>query len=264
MSRYVNTFNKHVPERFAKYKEDLSCGKAKVNATTLYPYDIVQKYFKNKIIDAVDMAQWEALPNYLENNEDDVLFVIDVSGSMTEPDYKPISTSVGLGLYFAQRNKGAFHNAFMTFSEHPKICRIEDKWNLRRNLDYICNSDWGFSTNLDEAFSLIYKIARKTNDVPKAICVVSDMQINDFSSEDEWDSIISKWSKKFRAIELNTPKVIFWNVNGSNTFLGRPSDKVSFVSGYGIGSFKNLTTLIEKSAYEAMVEILTKPEFCWN
>ncbi len=45
----------------------------------------------------------------------------DVSGSMAG---RPMATSIGLALYFAQRSKGAFANHFMTFSEKPSLVQI--------------------------------------------------------------------------------------------------------------------------------------------
>ncbi len=46
------------------------------------------------------------------------LAMVDVSGSMYGT---PITVSVALGLYLAERNKGNFHNHFMTFSERPQM-----------------------------------------------------------------------------------------------------------------------------------------------
>lgn len=267
MSRYITAFNKHVPNKFSEYKLALSKGEAKVNASTLYPYDIIRKAFCNNKIyyDEVSEAQWKALPDYLKNNKDEVLFVVDTSGSMTYDEYKPISTAIGLGLYFAQRNKGAFHNMFMTFSDRPRIHKIQDHWSLTECVKHIYGADWGWNTNLDASFKLIYDIAELTNDVPKALVIVSDMQIDQWSSEDRCNTITSKWQKEFAKIGLTAPKLIYWNVNnGSNTFLARPEDKVSFISGYGVSQMKYLTTLIEKSAYDSMVEVLSQPAFRWD
>ena len=78
-------------------------------------------------------------------------------------------------------------------------------------------------------------------------------------------SITEKWEKKFKAAGLNFPKLIYWNVAARNShFLANSNDNVAFVSGAGLGPFKNFLTLIEKSAYEAMVDILNKEEFKWR
>jgi hypothetical protein len=118
---------------------------------------------------------------------------------------------------------------------------------------------------LDKAFELVYNIAQETNDVPKAIVIASDMQIDDWSSKKATDTITAKWQKKFKEFGLTAPKLIYWNIgNPHSTFLGRPEDEVSFISGYGVGSFKFLTELIDKTAEEAMREILSKEAFSWK
>ena len=62
----------------------------------------------------------KALPNYIEGNNN-ILVMADVSGSMGG---RPMATSVGLALYFAERNQGAYHNLFMTFSENPQFVKV--------------------------------------------------------------------------------------------------------------------------------------------
>lgn len=271
MNRYINSFNRNCPESFSKYKESLVKGEAKVNASVLYPYDLVKNYIRSynswggrDNIDVITEEQWKALPNYV-NDGDDVLFVCDTSGSMLCYNYEPISTAVGLSLYFAQRNKGAYHNMFMTFSSNPEIRKIDENWSLQGCLDYVLESKWGMSTNLDKTFKLIFDIAKEARDVPKALVIVSDMEINQWGSTSITESISQKWRKKFNSIGLEMPKLIYWNVAcRNNNILSQCNENISYVSGYGIGAFNFLQTLINKSAYEAMKEILTNKAFNWK
>ena len=269
MNMYADAFIRNCPAKFAEYKKAVSEGREKVNAATLFPYDITHKYFTMHRYggwDTIYDEQWKALPNYLEG-EKDVLCIVDTSGSMTCCDCMPISTAVGLGVYFAQRNKGDYHNMFMTFSSEPTLCKIKDEWSLKQCLDYVCKADWGGSTNLDKSYCAIYDIAVRTQDAPAALVVISDMEIDTWRIEgnDYAFSITEKWEKKFKAAGLNFPKLIYWNVAARNShFLANSNDNVAFVSGAGLGPFKNFLTLIEKSAYEAMVDILNKEEFKWR
>ena len=272
MKRYLSAFGKHCYEAFGEYKAKLVKGEAKVNAATLYPYDLVQPYIANNRygrrdpMDVVTEEQWKALPNYVNENYD-VVCVVDTSGSMTINNYRPLSTAVGLGIYFAQHNKGPYHNLYMTFSSNPTIQRIEDNWGLDRCIDYVMASDWGMGTDLDRTFQLIFDIARAYNDAPRAIAVISDMEINTWHGEGDVyaRSITEKWDQKFRSIGLKCPKLLYWNIESrhGNT-LSKCTENVGYISGSSAGSFKFFTELIEKSAYEAMVSILTKPEFSWK
>lgn len=269
MSRYINTYNKRCQERFAEYKASLIKGEAKVNAATLYPYDIVMKwlnggYYSSKSLDPVDEAQWKTLPNYV-NESYDVVVMADVSGSMLTDNGRPMATSIGLATYFAQRNKGAYHGKYLTFTNTPAFINLNDNWTLSQCLDYVKRQGVGYSTNLDRAFEAIYNVAKACGEAPKALVVISDMEIDCWYSGDFCDSIASKWAKKYQASGLIAPKLILWNVESrGGRVLAQQSENVGFVSGYGVGPFANLTSLIDKSAYEAMVEILTQPQFTWK
>lgn len=266
MKRYTRAYNHRCYEAFMAYKESLKKGEAKVNAATLYPYDIVQTAFAyGNNIDPVQEAQWKALPNYVE--DENVLFVVDTSGSMTWDSYRPIATAVGLGIYFAQRNTGAYHNLYMNFDTNPKICKIQDNWSLERCINEVKRAPWGGSTDLDRTFQLIYNIAAKEGEAPKAICIVSDMEINcwHYNGDKYFDTITEKWRAAFEQIGLEMPKLIYWNVDArSDTFHAQANDNVAFVSGYGVGPFKNFQKLLNYNAVEAMREILSQEAFSWR
>ena len=122
----------------------------------------------------------------------------------------------------------------------------------------------GYSTNLDAGFEAIYKVAVKTNDVPKALIVISDMEIDSY--KDDSFSIADKWEQKFKEAGLIMPKLILWNVESrrGDTFLStKYNPNVAFISGQSAATFSHLQTLIEKDAYSAMVEILSLPQFQW-
>ena len=82
-SRYQKAFMKMMKVVDMKqYKEALVEGTTKINAGAVYPYDVIKsiKYGGEKV---VAQAQWDSLPNYMEDINERVLPVVDVSGSMT-------------------------------------------------------------------------------------------------------------------------------------------------------------------------------------
>ena len=262
MKRYLNAFGRHCYEAFGNYKSKLVKGEAKVNAATLYPGDLVKTIlYSNSYDPIVTEEQWKALPNYVKGDQD-VVCVVDTSGSMYGD---PICYAVGLGIYFAQRNKGAYHNIYFNFSGNPKVNYINDSWNLYTCVERVRRAEWGFNTDLDRCYELIYRIAIKSNDVPKALIVLSDMEIDQWGSKTYAKSITQKWADAYSMIGLKAPRLIYWNIaSRHDNTLAQCDENVAYVSGASAGAFKFLQTLIDKNAYEAMVEILSRPEFTWK
>lgn len=260
---YQNAYLIHSPENFTKYVEKVKTGETKINSSTLYPYDICRKWFVSNNFSDVDELQWKALPDYI-GEEYNILIMADVSGSMTCLDYRPIATSIGLATYFAQRNKGAYHNTYLTFSSEPRLIKIEDGYSLDSIFRKVSETDIGYGTDFDKAMEAIYVAAAQSNEVPDALVVISDEEIDYYTNQTNYD-IFDKWDLKFKEAGFKgCPKIVFWNVESSRniTHLATANQNVSYVSGYGIGPFKQLNSLITKSAYEAMVEILSK--FQWK
>ena len=121
MTKYRAAFKRHYPELFETYISRVESGKETIKAATLYPYDLVHQYgysaYNMRAADRVIEAQWKALPNYVEG-ENNILVMADISGSMCG---RPMETSIGLAIYFAERNHGAFKNLYMAFSSTPHL-----------------------------------------------------------------------------------------------------------------------------------------------
>ena len=271
MKNYRNAFFKHDPVRFTEYLENVEKGKAKIKASTLYPYDIYESYkdkysqLKNEA-DIVLEEQWKALPNYIVG-ENNYLIMADVSGSMIG---RPMATSVSLATYFAQKNYGAYHGLFMTFSDCPNFIDISKETTLLKAFKKVEKAPWGFSTNLEKAFNMILIHAQdnklKNKDLPKALIIISDMEINNFSDSDELDRLkndfYEEMKKRFKEAGYDIPKIIFWQVDARNdTFLSQ-SDEVIFVGGSSPSIFKNLCGVLNgKTTYDLMLEILNDPVY---
>lgn len=262
MNRYSRAFKRH-ENGFDEYLLNVKNNKAKINSSTLYPYDICRKYFYNRNFSEVDEEQWKALPNYVDDKYN-VLIMADVSGSMCDPQFRPISTSIGLATYFAQRNKGSYHNSYLTFTNNPYFIKINDKDSLANIFQEVCKTGVGYSTNFDRAMKTIFNAAEKSGEVPDALVVISDCEIDKYKNQNTYD-IFEKWDNTFKTAGFKgVPKIVFWNVNSSKetTFLARENQNVCFVSGYGIGPFKQLNSLINDSPYETMVKTLN--QFQWK
>jgi hypothetical protein len=262
MNNYRKAFARNDKERFEAYLEDVKAGKAKINAAALFPYDIVEKILYQGEADAAVLeAQWKALPNYVDG-ENNFLVMADVSGSMTG---RPMATSVGLAMYFAERNKGAFANTFMTFSTRPELVQVPEG-TLTEKVRYVESSDWDGSTNLEAAFRLILDTAVKNHspkeDMPKSIIVISDMEIDCCTDIDSW-GFYDGMKHLFEDAGYEIPNVVFWNVDARNdTFHAQADEKgVQLASGSSPSVFKSLIAGVDLTPYSYMLSVLNQPRY---
>lgn len=267
MMIYRNAFSRRDNERFEKYLESLSKGETKINSSTLYPYDIMEKYglgttwsdhLKCGSFDTVLEEQWKALPNYVEG-ENNVLVMADTSGSMSG---RPLATSVGLALYFAERNKGAFKDVFMTFSNHPKFVTVKGSTlqDKIRSVEAIVAN-----TNIEAAFNLILETSVRNHvpaeDMPKALVIISDME---FDSATRWnDTYYNNFVRMYHEAGYEVPNIIFWNVNSRHDVFHVACDKkgVQLASGSSASTFKTIMANIGKTPYQAMLDVLNGEEY---
>ena len=251
--KYKDVFHKHDKERYLAFLEDVKKGKTgtKINASTLLPYQLVQRVIANgwsagsswnnkkfKDDDSLEVL-WKNLPDF--STEEDAIVVADTSGSM---EGVPMGVSIGLALYFAERNRGRFKDEFITFSEKPTFFHLDRNDTFVNRVSAAYNSDWGMNTNLQAVFDLILDVAVEEKlpqcELPKTVYIISDMEFDEATSQHSWGTgSSSKTSnykaiaKKFKAAGYDVPNLIFWNVNSrQNNVPVRKNDQgVALVSG---------------------------------
>ena len=261
MKNYRKAFAKHDPDGFAAYKASLVKGETKVNASTLFPYDLVAQYTHGRGYgtDAIVEAQWKALPNYV-TGENNILVMADVSGSMSWHGGRPMDTSVGLATYFAQRNKGAYHNLYMTFTNQPSFIELREGATLSECVKKVMSTGVGYSTNLENAFNAIlnHALANGVTDkeMPKALVIVSDMEIDSYKDQRELD-FVAAMKARFARHGYTLPKLIMWNVEARNdTFLSK-QEGVIYVGGQSTSTFRELCGNLDgKTTWDIMCETL--------
>jgi len=271
MTKYCHAFGRHDYERFNEYINRVKSGEKKINASTLFPYDIVHKYSvgslwswrvsgegKNDVLE----AQWKALPNYLDG-ENNVLVMADTSGSMYG---EPIEVALSLAIYFAERNKGDWHNLFMTFESNPHWVELRDG-SLINNLGIAYKADWGGSTSLDAAFNLVLDTAIKNHveakDMPKAIVVITDMGIN-VCCHGNNKTIVDTMKLKYAAHGYELPNIVFWTVGrfGGDAYQNRyNTENVQCFSGAAASTFRSVMEAIGMNSYEAMLKTLNNKRY---
>ena len=264
-ARYQKAFKKHDPVGYEAYKAKLATGEAKVNASAVYPYDVIKsRNFGGD--DKVIQAQWDALPNYI--GDELVLPVCDVSGSMSCPvggnaNLTCMDVCVSLGLYLADKNTGPFKDMFLTFSTKSKLQVL--KGNLIDKLNQLQRADWDMSTNLHSAFEAILGYAVKgnvkANDMPKYILVMSDMQFNQCAKHD--DSAMEMIERKFAEAGYTVPNIVFWNLNAKADQVPVKFDKkgVALVSGFSPAIMQSILAAEDLDPASVMMQTLNSPRY---
>ncbi|QGT54584.1 hypothetical protein b3_0345 [Synechococcus phage B3] len=234
---YRKAFGKQDPTRYQKYLTDVENGKAKINASTLYPYDVVDQYLNkgargDKTID----LQWEALPNYMGDNLLNGLVVADVSGSMTQNNGLPLAVSISLAMYIAERNASpVWKDKFITFSSQPELQTVVGK-TIGERIQNLSRADWGYNTDLISVFKTILKAAKSKDvapvDMPQKVIIVSDMQFDQACVSNKRTSF-EHIEKLYRASGYELPQLVFWNVNaiGANVPMTVADYNTCLVSG---------------------------------
>ena len=262
MNVYRKAFYKHDTYGFSKYIEGVKSGERKINAGTLYPYNIVEKYmYSGYRKDDVLEQQWKALPNFVDTN-DNIMIMADTSGSMRG---RPMATAVGLAIYFAERNKGAFSGTFMTFSEKPEFVTLKGN-TLVEKIRNAESASWQMNTNIEAAFMLVLNTAIQNSvpqsDMPKSIVIISDMQFDRQRCSTDW-SFYKDMKNRFAQYGYNIPNIVFWNVNSvKDTFHTQSNwEGVQVASGQSASVFKAVIENIDLTPYTAMLNVLNRERY---
>ena len=263
----------------AKYEPFIKDETKKVNAATLYPYDVVKKALDiidlggRKVVDYDNVERlavnkyWENLPDYFGGNEANLMCVVDASGSMTcGSGVRPIDVAISLGIYCGERCRGPFQNHYISFASRPQLIKIEgvdfvDKVNRIYKTNLVDN------TNLEATFDLLLKIATqpgvRKEDIPQTLVVISDMQIDSARGVYRYSrsqkavprTMMENMREKWAAHGLTLPKLVYWNVNATgNADILDDGPNITYVSGCSPIIFKQV--LSGKTGTDLMYEVL--------
>ena len=287
---YRNAFARHDLERILSnpeiktYAEFIKDTETKVNAKTLYPYEVVAKaynltyknyshYYYNSFDDNLDSTDRAAINKYWDNLKDyfngcslDALCMIDTSGSMWGSEASaPINVAISIGLYAAERARGPFAGHYISFSSRPQLIETA-------GVDFVGRGRRIYSTNLCEntnieaAFDMLLNTAIKTHckqsDLPKSIIVVSDMEFDaargyyGYSNNTLMENIAMKWSQH----GYQMPNLVYWNVQArQNNIPMTVKDGISYVSGFSPVLFEQI--MKGKTAFDLMMDKLNDERY---
>lgn len=262
MFKYRKAFIRNDGERYGAFMNRAAEGREQLHTGALTPYEIIQPFFNPGSVSARERqaidATWRAQEDF--TGGENALVVIDGSGSMyCGADPLPAAVALSLGIYYAERNTGAFQNHFITFSENPRLVEIRggdiyEKVRYCRQFNEVAN------TNLQRVFELILGTAVKhrvpQEEMPSRLCIISDMEF-DLCTRDSSMTNFEYAKRLFAKRGYRLPELVFWNVASRNR--QQPvtvNDRgVALVSGCNSRIFSMLKAGI-LSPYAFMMEVL--------
>ena len=272
---YNDAFLRHDEERRRLYLDALTKGEAKINASTLFPHDIVHKYGRYPKYDEALEQLWKNLPDY---GIHDTLVVADGSGSMEcaigNTKVSALEVANALVIYCSEHNNEEFKNKYITFSSHPKFVNFKNNWSLAQKIQEAYHHCEVADTNIEAVFDLILKTAINNNlsndEMIKNILIISDMQFNSAvagGARKVNKTLFDVIEARFNAHGYTMPKLIFWNLM-NNRWAGNSTFPVTInqgfpctlVSGFSV-SILQMVMNGEINPYNALIKTLSHPHY---
>ena len=269
--KYRQAFFRNNQDRYCAFLERAESNPSVMNTGTLTPYDVIRPIMHRAEAEieiteeecrSMDIT-WKALPDY--TGAEHALAVVDGSGSMyCGFGYTPATVAQSLGIYFAEHNKGCFHNHFITFSENPRLVRVKGR-DIVEKLRYCMSFDECANTDLLRTFDLILKTAiqnkARQEDIPEKLYIISDMEFDYCANHGEMSNF--EYAKKeFAKYGYRLPQIIFWNVESRNRQqpVTKNEQGVALVSGTSPQIFSMLSKGI-LDPYSFMLETLSAKRY---
>ena len=279
---YNSAFLRNDEERRREYLCKLTKGETKINASTLFPHDIVHKYSSTNwhglsAKDASIEALWKALPDTVQGCGNTIV-VADGSGSMTSTvdrnsKVTALEVANALAIYFAERSSGEFKDKYITFSTCPQLVDLSKADSLHDKLQIAFTHSEVADTNIERVFDLILTTAINNNmsqeDMPKNILIVSDMEFNNCATcsnggyRNRPDQRLFKViAKKYADAGYLIPRMIFWNVNSRTGTIPVKENElgVALVSGFSVNVVKMVMSG-KTEPFECLLETLNSERY---
>ncbi|MDO4633772.1 MAG: DUF2828 family protein [Eubacteriales bacterium] len=266
--KYRKAFMRNDEERYNDFLVKVQSGKKQLNASNIAPYELVEPYLSGwdrrgrlesmtEEEKSVLNTTWASLPDY--GSDENMLAVIDTSGSMYGGKPLPAAVALSMGIYLAEHNRGRFHDHFIEFSRRPQLIELKGD-NFAERLRYIASFAEIANTNLEAVFDLILRTAVKhrlpQSELPAKLVIISDMEFDRCVYNASKTNFLSA-KEKYEACGYQLPQIVFWNVQSRNCQqpVRRNEQGVALVSGVTPRIFYMVAGKI-KDPYQLMMEIL--------
>ena len=251
---YRDAFIRNDGDRRKEYLASLEKGETKINASVLYPHDIVHSYcsgkgygisLKNKDITLEEL--WKALPDTVNENGNTIV-VADGSGSMIAhvggTQVSALSVANAIAIYFSERSSGQFKDNYITFSENPQLVDFHNCSSLREKIELALRHNEVANTNIEAVFDLVLATAvrkkMQQSELPQNILIVSDMEFDSAVDGSPDKRLFSVIAGKYARNGYKIPRLAFWNVNSRTATIPVIENDlgIALVSGFSVNIAK--------------------------
>lgn len=292
--KYNSAFLRNDEDRRREYLGKLERGETKINASTLFPHDIVHKYMRGNYYsnylsakDATNEALWKALPKVVSDCGNTIV-VADGSGSMKctvdrNSSVTALDVANGLAIYFAELSSGQFKDKYITFSERPQLVDLSDCDSLHAKLQKALAHNEVANTNIEKVFDLILTTAvnngMSQEDMPANILIISDMEFDGCatcggasapSGYYSWryerarpsKSLFDEIAQRYARYGYKLPRLVFWNVNSRTGTVPVKENElgVALVSGFSVNVAKMVMSG-KTDPFECLLETLNSERY---
>ena len=294
-ARYLKAFMKHDEERRKKYLAALASPTpigAVMHASNLYPYEVYSKYSINnrpRNLAWDEPAEVDAGVEALWNNLKDIpttggtMVVCDGSDSMNRKlngtEARALDVARSIGVFFAERTEGEFHNRLIEFSARPQFIDLSGCVTLADKYNEMAQHTDCSNTNLEKVFDLLLVTAVRNKipqeELPSRLLIISDMEFDkacEFTSGFEgrmYEEMVRHYTTLFQTIKerwddagYKMPELVFWNVNSRTGTVPIKSNElgVKLVAGFSVNNVK-LILSGKTDPKEALMEVLDSERY---
>lgn len=224
-------------EHYSKYIMECSTGKKVIKSKNVAVYDLVRgadhlnnPYTTTNDPDNIERmainTQWKAQSKsnkFLEN----MIAMVDTSGSMECDNSRPLYTAIGLGLKVAENS--IYGKRILTFNAKPEWINLDNCVDFVDCVSTIRHAGWGMNTNFYAALDLILNTAIANSLSPEVmkntnLVIFSDMQIEQAGNQNKsmFDEISLRYQQAGKASmyrrPYSLPHIIFWNLRTTDGF----------------------------------------------
>ena len=261
MFKYKKAFIRNDFNRYNEYLNDVNKGKVKIHTDTVYPYEIIRRLERGA--KPTEYYSLDTLWKNIQRSEiaSKTIVVRDGSGSMYDNNsVSASSVATSLAILFAEQLTGEFKDKFITFSNRPRLIKIEGEM-IHEKYNFISTFDEISTTNIEKVYNLILNVYKhkdfKKEDALDRIVIISDMEFNSLDSKNI--STFEYFENKFKNLGLKMPEIVFWNVRSRHIhFPTLNKEGVKLVSGASSKIINSVVNNVSIDAYQFMMQCLEK------